>query len=132
MDCVQVSWRLMVALVGLMCAQRHSWAVSVSMPVIPNQQVNASISGTSLVERPELAGVVIEELSRPLSNDPLFPQGLVATMHQQVVRTGGGTLDFYSWVSVDAASAVTVTDLALRAFPAASLDVDFRSDLPGD
>ena len=129
---VQTTCALTIALMGLLSSGYYSLAVPVSMPVIPNQQVNAPISGTSLAQRPELAGVVIEEFSRPLSSDPLFAQGLVATMHQQVLRTGGGTLDFYSWVSVDPSSAVTVTDLKVNAFPAVSLDVDFRKDLPGD
>lgn len=74
-------------------------AVSLTEPVA-TPFADTVLSGTKAAVRPELAGLVLEDVLTPFSFD-----GVTGTVQNRVVReTGTGTLDFYWKVNVDAAS----------------------------
>lgn len=115
----------------------HLQALAVS--VVPGGGT-VLLPGTTVAARPELAGVVIADVSTPWESatDPLygFP-GAEGTLQSRVVReTGSGSLDFYWRIAVDQASypayvpaQLKISGLYLERFlTGPSFDADFRLD----
>lgn len=112
---------------------------AVAVPVVPGGGT-VVLPGTTAAARPELAGVVIADVSTPWESaiDPLygFP-GAEGTLQSRVVReTGSGFLDFYWRITVDQPSypayvptLLTISGIDLERFlTGPSFDADFRLD----
>ena len=98
-----------------------------AVPVTPGG--NVALSGTTVAARPELAGVVVEDVLRPFTiNDA---SGLVATgqVQDRVIReTASGTLTFSYRIINDVSSAGPIVYFYPRSFTGFATDVDFRLD----
>ena len=102
----------------------------------------ANLSGTSLAARPELAGVVLKDVTRPFMIKLLGGGKITGTIQDRVVRESGGTLDFYYRVFNDASSTGTgplgtnipnIEAVIRRNIPVGiSSDVDWRTDGLGE
>ena len=102
----------------------------------------ANLSGTSLAARPELAGVVLKDVTRPFTIQLLGGGKIKGTIQDRVVRESGGTLDFYYRVFNDASSTGTgplgtnipnIEAVIRRNIPVGiSSDVDWRTDDLGE
>ena len=88
-----------------------------------------SLPGTTLADRPELAGVVLEDVTMPFH---IWMTGHTGTLQSRVVRENGtGTLDFYWRVKLDAVSdgEYYLKSLTIGEFyPFGLYDADWRSD----
>ena len=112
-------------IVGLLAAQ-GAWAVTLNSPVSPSPFADTSLGGTKAATRPELAGLVLEDVLTPFSFS-----GVSGTVQNRVVREDGtGTLDF-SW-KVNVTGSVTgagVSAFRLADFGYGNLkDADWRID----
>lgn len=89
--------------------------------------LDTALPGTTAAARPELAGVVLEDVIQPFSFGAL---GISGTVQNRVVReTVAGTLDFYWRIRVDADSTGSVSAFRLGDFGFENLtDADWRSD----
>lgn len=90
------------------------------------------LPGTSVGQRPSLAGEVLEDelvsFSYGVDGRPVSGQ-----IQSRVVRSSvDGTLDFYWRISVDEGSLAAVNNFEVRDIEAPSYDVDWRSDGLGD
>ena len=92
------------------------------------QFLDTSLGGTTSALRPELAGLVLEDVITPFSFGAL---NITGTVQNRVVReTGAGTLDFYWRIKVDptstggAVSAFRLTDFGYDNI----VDADWRVD----
>lgn len=111
--------------VGLL-AQTGAYAVSLTEPVSPAPFADTLLGGTTAAARPELAGLVLEDVITPFSFS-----GVTGTVQNRVVRENGtGTLDFYWKVNVDSStSGAGVSALRLADFGYEHLkDADWRID----
>jgi hypothetical protein len=89
-----------LALAAGLLAQSAAQAVALSEPVSPANYADTLLPGTTLAQRPELAGTVLEDVSTPFSF-----QGITGSVQNRVVReTGTGTLDFYWKINVDSSA----------------------------
>lgn len=98
-----------------------------AVPLSPGDTV--PLSGTTVAARPELAGVVLQDVIRPFSID--FGDGTFTTgqVQDRVVReTATGTLDLYYRIFNDAGSAGFVGQIVRGFFDGFATDVDFRID----
>jgi len=91
---------------------------------------SASLNGTTLAARPELAGAVIYQHSSPISvsahGSILFTGNLIV----QVVREdAAGTLDFYQSIQSSGGGGALNT-IDEDGFSQFSTDVDYRTDIP--
>jgi hypothetical protein len=86
--------------------------------------------GTSLLARPELAGVVIADVTRPFSITlPLNLGTTIGSIEDFVVRENkSGTLDFYSRIFNEINSVGVIIGVTRTNFTGASTDVDFIKD----
>jgi hypothetical protein len=86
---------------------------------------DTALGGTTVAERPELAGVVLEDVLQPFSFN-----GATGTVQNRVVReTASGTLDFYWRVMVDAQSTGHIEAFRVGDFGYSYLtDADWRID----
>ena len=93
-----------------------------SVPPGGSIDVTDPLTGVSLADRPELAGIIIFEQTQPFAGDAFF--GVLTT---RVIREDvGGTLDFYYKVEQP------LDSYSIKGFDSFTTDVDFRTDLPGD
>src|SRR5687768_18077205 len=115
---------------GMRCAVAAAVAIflassfTLARPLAPGESIDVTdpLTGTSLAERPELAGDIIFELTQNFSGDAFS-----GTLQTRVVReTDAGTLDFYYRVDP------TLDSYSVTGFNGFSTDVDFRTDLPDD
>lgn len=98
-----------------------------AVPVSPGGFAN--LPGTTVAVRPELAGVVIADVTRPFSVDSGGGNFTTGTIQDRVVReTVAGTLDFYYIISNDVSSAGSVDFVTRTNYTGFSTDVDWRSD----
>lgn len=111
-------------LVGILAAS------SASAVLLP-QMVFTSLPGTTLGARPELQGLVLEDVVSPFSI--ATPDGSIfGTVQSRVVREDvSGTLDFYWRVIVDPNSAGSVGSFRLGQFYTGTYDADWRIDGAG-
>ena len=98
-----------------------------SLPAVPLPSGDTVLSGTTVAARPELAGVVEEDLLIPYSF-----QGagfsVSGVIQNRVVRSVDGTLDFYWRIISDASSTGEITAFRVGGFGGFALDGDFRLD----
>ena len=98
-----------------------------AVPLAPGNFVN--LTGTSAEARPELTGVVLQDVIRPFSVDHGGGNFTTGTIRDRVVReTDSGTLDFYYKISNDVSSAGSVDFVTHNSFAGFGTDVDFRTD----
>lgn len=101
-------------------------AVSLNVPVSPSPFADTALGGTTLAARPELAGVVLQDVLTPFSF-----AGVSGTVQNRVVREDGtGTLDFYWKVDVTGSqTGAGVSAFRLADFGYSSItDADWRID----
>lgn len=92
----------------------------------------ANLTGTTAAARPELAGTVIADVTRPFSVDVGGGNFTTGSVRDFVVReTVSGTLDFYYSISNDVSSSGSVDFVTRTNFTGVSTDVDWRSDQGG-
>lgn len=94
-----------------------------------------TLSGTTEAARPELAGVVLQDVLRPFQVvDPSSGVTLLSGIVQdKVVReTGTGTLDFYYWVMNDPTSTASIVQVERLSYfvggTVFTTDADWRID----
>jgi hypothetical protein len=116
-----------LTLIVAMLAQ-GAQAVSLIAPVSPSTFADTGLPGTTSASRPELAGVVLEDMLTPFSFG-----GVSGTVQNRVVREDGtGTLDFY-W-KVNLTGSVTGAGTGVSAFRLGNFgygylkDADWRID----
>ena len=118
---------LVSILTGALClaaSSRAAWAVNLP------EGAMVSLWGTRVADRPDLAGVIIEDRLVPLE----INLGTVGTfrgaLQNRVVREGSGTLTFYYRIMSDPGSTLTINALAdYLTLPATrSIHVEYRLD----
>jgi len=90
--------------------------------------VDVAITGTTVADRPELGGFVVEDVLTPydFSGTGTFLKGMV---QNRVVRSDAdGTFDFYWRVHPDASSTGDISVFRVGGFDAFPLDADWRID----
>ncbi|MEO5656841.1 MAG: PEP-CTERM sorting domain-containing protein [Nitrospiria bacterium] len=112
--------------VGMVCALGAGQALAI--PLTPGSTVLTP--GTTSALRPELAGVVIEDVLTPFAGtDALGNVVFTGTLQARVVReTAAGTLDFYYRIFNDASSLDPISRLSSTDFSGFLTDVDYRLD----
>jgi hypothetical protein len=103
------------------------WSPGQAVPLPPTGFV--ALRGTSVAERPELAGVVVADVVNPWGFP--FPGPRLGTLEARVVREVSGTLDFYYRITSDATTLGAVALLEILGFDNLAVDVDFRTDSLG-
>jgi len=115
-------YRRWLPLVGLLFV-----VAAPSLPAVPLPPGDTVLSGTTVAARPELAGVVEEDVLIPYSF-----QGagfsVSGVIQNRVVRSVDGTLDFYWRIISDASSTGDITAFRVGGFDGFALDGDFRLD----
>ncbi|WP_421658218.1 PTPA-CTERM sorting domain-containing protein [Leptothermofonsia sp. ETS-13] len=120
---------LSICTVLVACTTVGSFTVFTPIAQAVNLTAGSSVplSGTTFAARPELGGIVIEDVLRSI--------GTGLTLQDRIVRSNiDGTLDFYWRLRNDSNAAITIGDpsdhiSARRAsFAGFSTDVDFRID----
>ena len=117
--------QLVIAAIGLsMCATHNASAVSLTEPV--GSFADFAISGTTVAARPELAGVVLEDM---ISNFSISGAGesFSGTIQNRVVRSVDGTLDFY-WRITPTEGTGDISAFRVGGFSGYALDADWRVD----
>jgi len=124
------SFALIVALATSLLAHTVVRATPLIQPIGSANFANTVLPGTSLAQRPELAGTVIDSLSTSFDF-----QGITGTVQSRVVREDAtGTLDFLWRIGVDSVASGTTGVVALRLVNFGYdflTDADWRSDDPG-
>ena len=124
-------------LAGIMIDARPAEAVPLPDPVPPATFVDVPIPGTGEAARPELAGVMLEDVTKPYD----FVSGVATifgSVQTRVVRSNlDGTLDFY-WRIIPAHTPrlapiidSTIDSFRVGGFGAIPLDADWRNDMVG-
>jgi hypothetical protein len=103
-----------------------------AVPILPGAPP-VPLSGTTVAARPELAGIVLEDVMRPFSISLLGGGHITGTLQDRVVRQDAtGTLDFYYRIFNDASSTgfFPNIDTVIRRFFALEFttDADWRID----
>lgn len=95
--------------------------------------ITVQLEGTSVADRPELSGSVVEDVDRPFSLH--WPGGRVLTgqIEDRIIRESStGNLDFYYRIETDERFETTRLFIARTTYPSSvTTDVDFRSDGSG-
>jgi hypothetical protein len=106
-------------------------AVSLIPPVSPAPFADNPLPGTTLAVRPELKGLVLQDVLTPFS----YATGVSGTVQNRVVREDGtGTLDFYWKVNVNSSVTGAAPGAGISAFRLADFgygylkDADWRID----
>jgi len=106
---------------SLLLASFPSW--SVPLLVFGNQAIN----GTTVTDRPALAGTVLEDVSSSYSFSSPDGHFLTGNIQNRVVRSIDGTLDFY-WRIMPVNGNASVSAFRVVGFESFALDADWRSD----
>ncbi len=112
-----------IGLMGGLLVLSSQAAWSVSLPVAGDY----SISGTTAAARPELAGVVLEDLITSYSFTGSAGQTLEGTIQNRVVRSIDGTVDFY-WRIMSSGGNDDIDAFRVIGFDGYTLDADWRID----
>ena len=105
----------------LFLTSQCAWSVSL------NLAGDYAINGTTSAARPELAGVVLEDLITSYSFTGLAGQTLEGTIQNRVVRSADGTLDFY-WRIRSTGGNDDIDAFRVTGFDGFNLDADWRLD----
>ncbi len=90
-----------------------------------NDGDDVALAGTSAVERPELAGTVMEDELLPFAD-----RGTTGVLQSRVVQTGAGGLDFY--FRIRDFRGAPVFRVGWNLFGPIETDIDFRTDGLGE
>jgi hypothetical protein len=97
--------------------------------VIVTDGGTVALSGTNVAARPELAGLILEDVLLPYTITGGTGQVATGVIQNRVVReTSTGQLDFYYRFIPDARSNMLLTALRTSGFAGFSTDVDYRLD----
>ena len=118
---------VLLLLLGVFMLGSNAWA----LPVEPGE--SAMLGGTTLADRPELAGTaIVDELIPFTGMDAFGTEYFSGTIQARIVREdSSGTLDFYYRLFNDINSEDGITRLSATDFTGWSTDVDFRIDSLG-
>ncbi len=105
----------------LLAASQNSWSVTLTAAG------DYAIGGTTAAARPELAGVVLEDLITNYSFTGSAGQTLEGTIQNRVVRSIDGTIDFY-WRITSTGGNDDIDAFRVIGFDGYSLDADWRID----
>jgi hypothetical protein len=86
------------------------------------------LGGTNVAARPELAGIVLEDVATPYDFTRLGRRLTGVVQNRVVQSTVDGTLDFYWRIRPDAASTGEITTFRVGGFGEFALDSDWRTD----
>ena len=99
-------------------------ALAVPLPI-----GDTAITGTTVALRPELAGLIIEDVLTPYEFVGSGGQFLAGEVQNRVVQSSvDGTLDFYWRILADDSSTGEITAFRVGGFDAFALDGDWRID----
>ncbi|HXH05171.1 MAG TPA: PEP-CTERM sorting domain-containing protein [Vicinamibacterales bacterium] len=88
-----------------------------------------TLTGTTVALRPELAGLIVEDLLVPYDFTGTGGEHVFGQVQNRVVLSGvDGTYDFYWRIIPDPQSSGGITALRLAGFGGLALDGDFRTD----
>ena len=117
--------KISLAIVGYaMCIANSAFAVSLTEPLLPYGEF--VISGTTVAARPELAGVVLEDMISDFSVSGAG-ETIYGQIQNRVVRSVDGTLDFY-WRIMPADGIGDISAFRVTGFSGYALDADWRAD----
>jgi hypothetical protein len=97
---------------------------------VPLPTGDTALSGTTLAQRPELAGEVVEDQLIPYSFQGAG-SSVSGVIKNRVVRSVDGTLKFYWRIIPDASSTGDIIAFRVGGFGGFTLDGDFHLDSPG-
>jgi hypothetical protein len=119
--------RPLIALIGFSILVGPRTALAVPLGI-----GDTAIVGTTSASRPELAGLIVEDVL--VSYDFFGSSGehVFGDIQNRVVQSVDGTYDFYWRVIPDSDSTGEITALRLGGFDGFALDGDFRLDGVGD
>jgi hypothetical protein len=120
--CLGRTW---LPLLGLVLAFAAPCARAVPLPT-----GDTALSGTTLAQRPELAGEVVEDQLIPYSFQGAG-SSVSGVIKNRVVRSVDGTLKFYWRIIPDASSTGDIIAFRVGGFGGFTLDGDFHLDSPG-
>ena len=113
--------KLSLAVVGYaMCITSSAFAVSLTEPLPPYGDF--VISGTTVAARPELAGVVLEDMISDFSFSGAG-ESFYGQIQNRVVRSVDGTLDFY-WRIMPTEGIGDISAFRVTGFSGYALDAD--------
>jgi hypothetical protein len=115
-------YRRRVSLIALFLLLAPPSALAVPLP--PG---DTALSGTTVAERPELAGVVEADMLVPYSFQGAG-SSVSGVIQNRVVRAVDGTIDFIWRIIPDTSSNGDITAFRLGRFGGFALDADFRLD----
>jgi hypothetical protein len=98
----------------------------VSLPEPAGSFADVTLSGTTSAARPELAGLVLEDVITPFSISGAG-ETLAGNIQNRVVRSMDGTLDFY-WRILPTSGKGDISAFRVEGFAGLALDADWRSD----
>lgn len=93
---------------------------------------DTALFGTTSAARPELAGLVVEDILVPYDFFGSGGEHVFGDIQNRVVESVDGTFDFYWRIIPDPASTGEITALRVGGFDGFALDGDFRLDGVGD
>ena len=109
---------------GLLLSSTQTWSVSLTTAG------DYLLPGTSYVERPELGGVVLEDMITDFSISGAG-ENLTGTIQNRVIRSNDGTVDF-SWRITSVSGMGDLSAFRVIGFDGYTLDADWRTDGDGN
>src|SRR6056297_2563484 len=106
---------------AMLVASSSAWSVSLTVAG------DYAINGTTAAARPELAGVVLEDMISSYSFTATAGQQLEGDIQNRVVRSEDGTADFY-WRIMPSGGNDDIEAFRVIGFEGFSLDADWRID----
>jgi hypothetical protein len=120
-----------LTLVGALSFAALAVGTAHAVPLPP--ATDTPLTGTTVAARPELAGVIIEDVLVPYSFTGAGGEAVSGQVQNRVVRSDvDGTLDFYWRIIPDPNSIGSIEALRVGGFGDIALDGDFRLDGLGD
>ncbi len=116
---------------SLLFAPLVCWSVTLPEPIDPAPFADVALPGTTVAARPELAGVILEDLLTPFTVSGAG-ESLSGTIQNRVVQSDvDGTLDFY-WRIIPEEGDGDISAFRVSGFAGFALDADWRIDGLGD
>ena len=111
---------------AMLLAPLSTFAVTLPEPPDPPPYSDVDLFGTTAAFRPELAGIVLEDLLTPFSISGAG-ETLSGQIQNRVVRSDDGTLDF-SWRIIPGEGRGDISVFRVTGFAGFTLDADWRID----
>ncbi len=113
------------AAMGMLMASTQLLAVSLTEPV--GSYADFALPGTTVAARPELAGVVLEDMLTPFSFSGAG-EVLSGVVQNRVILSVDGTIDFAWRITIDETSTGDISAFRVTGFDGYALDADWRMD----